>query len=138
MTILLLIAAGAAGFTSQSDIASPVRYGCDDLVVIGRMNNVSFTPIPDENDLLGHGRVQFDVLVDRRLRGSDKRRRVRVSTVAHVGMNEDHEFLLVLSPDSRSQAYELEDIRVWQLAPGDYPQWVRKQARRPALARRCG
>jgi len=138
MALLLLIAAVAAGFTSQKDVPSPVHYGCDDLVVIGRMKNVSFAPIPDENDLLGHGRVQFDVLVDQLLRGRDKRRRVPVSTIAHVGMNEDHEFLLVLSPDKRGNDYELKEVRVWQLAPGDYPRWVREQARRPTLAPRCG
>jgi hypothetical protein len=138
MAFLLLIAIAAAPFTAQSDVASPVRYGCDDLVVIGRMKNVSFTPTPDKNDLLGHGKVEFDVLVDQRLRGLDTRRRVRVSTIAHVGMNEDHEFVLVLSPDVRGDGYHLEDVRVWQLAPGDYPPWIREQAGRPTLAPHCG
>lgn len=137
MALLLLIATAAAGFTAPSVAAPPVHYGCGDLVVIGRMKNVSFTPIPDKNDLLGHGRVEFDVLVDKRLRGSDTRTRVSVSTIAHVGMNEKHEFLLVLSPNGHGDGYELEDIRVWQLAPGDYPQWVREQVRRPTVALHC-
>ncbi|MGN6154556.1 MAG: hypothetical protein ACTHN4_02335 [Sphingomicrobium sp.] len=101
------------------------------------MKNVSFTPIPDKNDLLGHGRVEFEVLVDQRLRGIDTRTRIPVSIIAHVGMNERHEFLLVLSPTRHGGGYELEDIRVWQLAPGDYPQTMREQIRRPTLAPHC-
>lgn len=137
MALLLPIAAAATAWLGPNETAPPVRYGCDDLVVIGRMKNVSFTPIPNKNDLLGHGRVQFDVLVRQRLRGTDTRMRVPVSAIAHAGMNEEHEFLLVLSPISRGDGYELEEVRVWQRAPGDYPQWVLEQARRPTLAPHC-
>lgn len=136
MTPVTLIAIAAAAL-GPSEAAPLVNYGCDDLVVIGRMKNVSFEPIPDDKSLLGRGQVTFVVHVRERLRGSDDRSVVPVSAVAHTGMNESHEFLLVLSPSKNGDGYELEDVRVWQLAPGDYLPWVRRQARRPALAPQC-
>jgi hypothetical protein len=136
MSLLLIIAIAAVAL-DPTEVAPTVSYGCDDLVVIGRMKNLSFESIPDENDLLGHGHVKFEVRIRKRLRGTDNRRVVPVSAIAHTYMNEEHEFLLVLSPSNDGVGYELEDVRVWQLAPGEYLPWVRKQARRPPLARRC-
>lgn len=136
MSLVLLIAI-AVGALGPSEVAPIVSYGCDDLVVIGRMKNLSFESIPDENDLLGHGHIKFEVRIRKRLRGTDTRRVVAASAIAHTHMNEEHEFLLVLSPSSDGVGYQLEDVRVWQLAPGEYLPWVRKQARRPQLAPRC-
>ena len=136
MSILAFALALAAPV--QAETAPPViNYGCQDLVVIGKMTNVSYSLIEDANDLLGHGYIRFTVDIKERLAGKDARKSVAAASVAHGYMHEEHEFLLVLKRVRGKRHYWLQDVRLWELAPGDYDARMPKPPPRPQLAARC-
>ena len=137
MSLFFAVALAIAAPVEANAAALVVTYGCDDVVVVGKMTNVSYSLIEDDNDVLGHGHIKFKVHVKQRLAGRDARRILSAATVAHGYMNEENEFLLVLRPVRGKREYWLQNIRLWKLAPGEYDADMPKPPPRPTLAARC-
>lgn len=95
----LVVLTGAFAPAQAFDTAdeSQITYGCDDLVVVGRFNNLEYHPIEDEDDLLGHGIVDARVRVISVLRGPAKNI-VKVRYASHAMFREGLDFLMVLKP----------------------------------------
>lgn len=110
--------------TQAADDAATVAYGCDDLVVVGRVRTLSYTDLSEEGDVLGHGRFALHVHVTRRLRGRPPGRYLAASRIGHSRLRHDRSFLMVLSP--AADGYEIEEPHLW------YSAW------RPSIAPRCG
>jgi hypothetical protein len=70
--------------------ASPASS--EDLVVIGRLKNLNYEHIEDEDDWLGHGWITAELSVKRVVRGKEKRRLLRVRYLAHTYLREDKSF----------------------------------------------
>lgn len=104
----------AVALSADSASAAVVEYGCHDVVVIGTIKNRSYTPV-STNDILGQGRIELEVSVRKRLRGSDYRRIIPAFAVAHTYLNERNEFLLVLSPTADKKAYEIKSLDYWKI-----------------------
>lgn len=98
-----------------------LQFGCNDVVVVGRIENGAYQSIETENDLLGHGRIAAQVHVRKVVRGGGVPTVLPVRYFAHSYMREDREFMFVL--ERTDTGYE---IKFGQL-----------MALRPLLASRC-
>ena len=74
-----------------------LSYGCDDLVVVGRVQNGEWRHVNDPDDILGHGWVDATLKVRRVIKGIGLRRTARIRYFAHTYMRDDHDFMLVRS-----------------------------------------
>jgi hypothetical protein len=97
ITALALFLAPASR-ASASNEDGPVTYGCDEVVVVGRVKTIAYTDATGEGGLLGRGRYDMRVDIKRVLRGRETRRVVPANAVAHGQMREDIDFWLVLTP----------------------------------------
>ena len=79
--------------------AEPLVYGCDDVVVVGRIDTDldSYRSVEAPGDLIGHG--DFDAMIDikRVLYGDMPERSVGVVYNAHSSIRDDETFVFVLS-----------------------------------------
>jgi hypothetical protein len=92
-----------AAFFATALNASPrrneeIKYGCNDLVVVGRLGEQDYQHVDIEDDILGHGWVTADVKINDILFGTAKSGRLPVRYFAHTYMREDRDFVLVLRP----------------------------------------
>jgi hypothetical protein len=112
---LALLAIGGCATVDDGDRAT-LEYDCSDLVVVGRVDNLSYTPIDDPNDPLGHGVVEMDISIRRVIRGSPPKRMLRATAVAHATMVESKDFVLVLKP-KQDGSFELQEANLASLRP---------------------
>src|SRR4051794_37581283 len=103
---LLGVFAGVSRGALASDQRALIEYGCNDVVVIGRVRTVAFTDLASQDDVLGHGRYDVQVSIKRLLRGKETRNVVQVSGYSHGQMRADADFWIVLSPTLKG-AYEI-------------------------------
>lgn len=75
-----------------------VEYGCNDLVVVGRLGRQDYQHVEIENDLLGHGWVTAYVKINDVLFGHARARKLSIRYFAHTYMREDRDFVFVLRP----------------------------------------
>jgi len=87
-----------AGYASTPDSNEPVTYGCDEVVVVGRVKTVAYTDLTSSGDVLGHGRYDIQLRIKRVLRGEEARRVVPVSGLSHSQIREDADLWFVLTP----------------------------------------
>ena len=120
MTSLLTAACATVPQASVEDRTLP--FGCDDIVVVGRVENVAYEHVKSEDDLLGHGWVTARLKVQRVVKGAGVPPFLPVRYFAHTYMRQDRDFMLVLKRIS-PEGYE---IRTGQLT-----------SVRPRLASRC-
>ena len=107
MRFVAILAATAAIATPFTVAAKPsdqpnLKYGCSDVVVIGRLKNVegSYEHIDIEDDILGHGWITAQVRIKKVLKGHEPRRSVQARYLAHTYRVEDRDFVMVLRPVS--------------------------------------
>jgi hypothetical protein len=96
MALVWLPAAG--GKAMASDDVTPIAYGCNEVVVVGRSHTIGVEAPSSEGDFLGHGRYAMQVTIKRVLRGKETRRVVPASGYSHGQMREDVDFWMVLVP----------------------------------------
>ena len=97
---------GCVSSGQDFDQAKAVSYCAGDLVVVGRIQEETLTPIPNDNDILGRGRVDMLIQIKRTLAGSAPAASVRATTIAHALARKDLDFVFVLKP-AAGAAYEL-------------------------------
>jgi hypothetical protein len=95
-----LIIAGSNATLAQATPAKSddVAYGCNDLVVVGRLEKQDYQHVEIEDDLLGHGWITADLRVDDVVFGARRVRNLPVKYFAHTYMREDRDFVFVLRP----------------------------------------
>lgn len=93
-----------------------LSFGCDDIVVVGRVVSRAYTPLPSDGWPLGSGSISGKVTVRRVLRGGHIQRVLPVEYLAHTYMRDDKDFMLVLHR-SKAGAYEIEHAQVMSLQP---------------------
>ena len=129
MRVMFLLIAGVLAWapaTVQPAVAAEVQsYGCNDLVVVGRMQNLSFEHVEIADDILGHGWFSAHVKVRRALKGRAPEPVVSIRYFAHTYMREDRDFILDLKA-AGGDVYELREATLL----------ARKQI--PHLAAACG
>ena len=79
------------------DDDSTIKYFCDDIVVIARIENGEYHLIEDEEDLLGHGIVDARAHVRRVIQGSPPFH-IDFRYFTHASYIESEDFLMVLQP----------------------------------------
>ncbi len=121
MLVCSAAAPATAGSFAPDDI---LAFGCNDLVVIGRVRNFDYTHVDIEGDILGHGWITGRIKLRKVLRGRAADRIVKVRYLSHAQMREDRDFVFVLRPD--------EDVYIIKAAK------LIEAGRRPKLANRCG
>ena len=108
------------GDLKASAVADVVTYGCNELVVVGRLRTLDYSEAPAEGELLQRGRYSMQASVKRVLRGKDSRRVLPVIGHAHGQMRDDVDFWLVLTP-APNGAYTLRAANLtsipYRLAP---------------------
>ncbi|MBV1691885.1 hypothetical protein KRR38_30525 [Novosphingobium sp. G106] len=93
-----------------------LRYGCNDLVVVGRIiENGAYEPVQDDDDLIGHAWVSARIKVKKVLKGADIPAVLPVRYFAHVHMREDRDFMFVIR--SAEKGYEIETGQLMSVHP---------------------
>jgi hypothetical protein len=94
MSGLVLLLANAASGVSIEDRTLP--FGCNDAVVVGRVESHAIEPIKSEGDQIGHGWVTATISVKRVVKGRNVPRTIPVMYFAHTFVRGDRDFMLVL------------------------------------------
>lgn len=71
-------------------------YQCADVVVIGKVQSIAYDPIPDGDDILGHGRITAKIKLRKIVKGPSLPRSINAHYVAHSYMRDDRDFMLIL------------------------------------------
>jgi hypothetical protein len=114
-SLMLLSAQPFAAAYARDYQAVTVEYGCQDVVVIGRIRTLSYTDLTTSDDILGHGQFSMRVDVKRLVRGRLPQRSVAVSRIAHGQLRNDRDFLVVMSPAEGE--YTLKSAALWGPRP---------------------
>jgi hypothetical protein len=99
---------------SEDDRTLP--FGCNDLVVIGRVENGTFQHVDIDGDILGHGWATAKLKVRRVIRGPNLPSVLPVRYFAHTYMRDDQDFMLVLSRSEKGD-YTIETGQLMWLRP---------------------
>lgn len=115
--ILLASLLGGCATLNTGEPANELQYGCNELVVIGRIATRGGTSIPDA-DPLPNWRSEWQLLVKikRVIRGVEPRSVVPATGVSHAQIRDDRDFLAVLRP-IEGGAYILETAALWDDGP---------------------
>jgi hypothetical protein len=73
-----------------------LTYGCDDLVVVGRLQNGDFEHVEIEDDILGHGWFFAHLKVREVVKGDVLSDQIPIRYFAHTYLREDRDFMFVL------------------------------------------
>jgi hypothetical protein len=95
---IFLLAGTASACTAMqgSPTADAITYGCEDTVVLGRLETLGSEPTMHiEGDMLGHGWFTANLAVERRLAGPVALERLQVRYFAHSAYRDDRRFLIV-------------------------------------------
>jgi hypothetical protein len=92
--MLLTVACATGQKASLEDRTLP--FGCNDTVVVGRVESGAYEPVKSENDLLGHGWISAKIKVRKVVRGERVPLVLPVRYFAHANMRQDRDFMLVL------------------------------------------
>ena len=91
------LVAGCASTETASLADRTLQYGCNDLVVIGRLKNEGdYSPLEAKGDILGHGVMTATISVHRVVRGAHVPSRLPVSYAGHTFLRDDRDFMFVL------------------------------------------
>lgn len=102
--IVFALLAGCALIDDEEPIQF-LDYECDDIVVVGRVETLGSTPVYDPDSVLGYGVWDMEVRVKRVIRGTERRKTIPVSGLAHAQMRDDVDFLIVLGKSSHEGGY---------------------------------
>lgn len=122
LLVLASITVACTTVSSPSEEDRNLSFGCDDIVVIGRLQNGDYEHVEIENDLLGHGWISAKLSVRRIVKGEAPSLIIPVTYFAHTYMREDRDFMFVLSKDGNGTHH----VEAAQL-----------MSARPRLAPRC-
>ena len=111
---LLTVACVTMDTASVEDRTLP--FGCDDVVVVGRVKNSGFSPVQRDTDFIGHGSASAAITVRKVVRGPELPQIIPVHYFAHTYMREDRDFMLVLRK-SQNGAFGIESGQLMSVRP---------------------
>jgi len=114
MATLLTAACVTAPQASLED--RTLRFGCNDIVVVGSLKNGAFEPVEIDQDLLGHGWVSATLNIRKLVRGTGVPRVLHVAYFAHTYMREGRDFMLVLARAGANE-YRIKSGQLMSLRP---------------------
>jgi len=114
MVVLMTAACASRPQVSLEDRILP--FGCNDIVVVGRVQNGSFELDKSEDDLIGHGWILATIKVRKVVKGADIPPILPVKYFAHTYMRQDSDFMLVLER-AHSGVYEIKTGQLMRLRP---------------------
>ncbi|MDQ0250505.1 hypothetical protein J2W22_002569 [Sphingomonas kyeonggiensis] len=101
MYYAILLIAGLAAVPGAPEQAGAqdhaLAYGCDDIVVVGRLKNGGWGHVEIADDLLGHGWASATLKVRKRVYGAPGASVIPVRYFEHAYLREDRDFLFVLT-----------------------------------------
>lgn len=106
----------SAALATEEDEPYVLEYSCKDVVAVARINTLSYTDMASEDDLLGHGRFAMRISIKKVLRGTEGRRIVFASQIAHAQLVENRDFVVVLTPRDGGE-YTLTRASLWKQKP---------------------
>jgi hypothetical protein len=133
----LPFAAPAAALPAPPGAASDsIRYGCGDLVVVGRIETIGYEDVEEQDELLDRGWTIARVDVSQVLAGSAEGEALTVEYFGHGEFRTDRDFVLVVYRGAGGRylirsADLIEESRPPRLAPACEPRPVGR-ARGPA------
>src|SRR5688500_11790799 len=97
--LLASLVAGCSSLASRGP-ASELSYGCNELVVIGRIVTLNGTTIRDTDASLPNWRSEWQLSIEIRrvIRGTERRSIVPATGLSHAQIRNDRDFLVVLQP----------------------------------------
>ncbi|HEV2594041.1 MAG TPA: hypothetical protein VGU01_02430 [Sphingomicrobium sp.] len=111
----MLLGSPCAAARAGTDDDRILPFGCRDLVVVGRLKNLTFEPLGSGDDLIGRGSISATLRVRRIVRGGPVPRVLRIRYLAHTYMREDQDFMLVLKPTGAG--YEISMGQLMSIQP---------------------
>ena len=114
MAVLLTAACTAGPRASLGD--RTLAFGCNDVIVVGRIENGALQPATSQHDLLGHGWISATLKVRKVIRGSGVPSVLPAKYFAHTYMRQDRDFMLVLAR-TRDGGYEINTGQPMALRP---------------------
>ena len=101
-SLVLLVPFLPCATSTAREPASYLQYGCDDLVVLGRIETLGITSIDGADPLPGwQSEYQLQIQIKRVMRGKETGEIIRASAVSHSQIRNDRDFLIVLRADER-------------------------------------
>jgi len=97
ISLATLLSLSACATASDAPLEDRIlEFGCDDVVVIGRITTRSYDQVSPEDDLLGHGWFSATIRVRRTVKGRRLPSVVPVRYYGHARFRDDREFMFVL------------------------------------------
>lgn len=112
-----LALSGCATYPSEVSDEPPLAYACNQVVVIGRLENGNYEHVPIENDLLGHGFTTAKLHVQDVRFGRVARRTLRIRYFSHAQIVEDESIMFVLDRPEEDGFYRLRSLRMMDGKP---------------------
>lgn len=97
-----------------------LSYRCDDVVVIGRLQNLSYTHEEIEDEKIGHGWMMAHLTVRKVVRRTPGKSVLRVRYFGHTYMRQDRDFMFVLRP--AEEGFTIANARLMSGRPRLSPQ----------------
>ncbi|RIV78221.1 hypothetical protein [Pelagerythrobacter aerophilus] len=112
----LLLFCFVAGCVTEEP-ARYLEFGCEDIAVVGRIKTLNQTAIQGSDPLSDwQSAYQLQIHIKRVVRGSERRRLVLATAIAHAQIRDDRDFLIVLTPDGAG-GYSVAAASLWQYRP---------------------
>jgi hypothetical protein len=109
------MAASCASLSTEGLDSRTLSYGCNDIVVIGRLKSEAVEDAYSEDDLLGHGWFNAKLHVRRIVAGVARPASFHVKYFAHTNIRNDRDFMFVLTPANGS--FEIATARLMSAKP---------------------
>ena len=93
-----------------------LSYGCEDIIVVGRIRNGGYAPVHDDEDVIGHGWIDAHIKVKRLVKGAKQPSWLPIRYFAHTHIRDDRDFMFVLSGDSVA-GFEIKQAQLMAVRP---------------------
>ena len=117
---LLLAVAALAPLCARAQAVSiedrTLSYGCGDTVVVGRIKNGDYTPVQEDEDIIGHGWIDAHIRVKRHLKGVKVPTWLPIRYYAHTHIRDDRDFMFVLSGNG-GDGFEIKHAQLMSVRP---------------------
>ena len=111
-----MVLSAACATAPQAAVESrTLAFACNDIIVVGRVENDTYQSVENENGLFGRGWISANVRVRDLMRGTGIPSVLPVKYLAHTQMREDRDFMLVLN--QTSSGYEIKSGQLMSLRP---------------------
>ncbi|MFC0588105.1 hypothetical protein ACFFF7_01625 [Novosphingobium aquiterrae] len=100
LLVCILVSLSLNGYATRDEARIEDRTlenSCDDVVVIGKIDNGKYQHVSNPDDLIGHGWFDATISVRKVVRGPRLPKVIPVRYFAHTYMREDREFMFVLN-----------------------------------------